>query len=159
MKTQPAFYIETKPLEWPVVVEMPVNGGEFAEFRFTGKFARLSEAEITALGAEDCASKLPDGAGWEAKNAAVLHDNARKLPKILIGWSGVKAGPDSDSPEVPFSTDTLVDQILGVNGAALSRGIWRAVNEQRLGMRLGNSVMLPENGQPSEPEAEAPLTP
>ena len=143
----PGFYIETEPLEWPVTVRVPVNGGDFAEYQFTGIFARLSESEFDALANADVDADDPS-----RSMSAVLEDNARKFAQMLLGWKGVNY---RDGSAVPFSSTSLAAQVTGPNGAALSRGIWQALREIRYGERLGNSAPQPEPGHSGEPAAAA----
>lgn len=155
----PAFCIETAPLKWPVIVEVPADGGTFEKFQFTGIFARLTEAEMDELtgvakkpAIETGAEALETAKGDEKRLAEVLQENSLKIPQFLIGWEGVKTHPGG--ADVPFSAETLAAQIVGPLGARLSRGIWNATFEIRNGVRLGNSEPLPAAGQKTEP-AEA----
>lgn len=156
----PAFCIETAPLKWPVIVEVPVDGGKFEKFQFTGVFARLTEAEMDELtgdakkpAAETGAEALEAAKGDEKRLAEVLQENARKMPQFMIGWEGVKTHPGGS--DVPFTAETLAAQIIGPLGLALSRGINRAVSEIRHGVRLGNFEPLPAAGQKTEPAEDA----
>lgn len=133
-KTVPCFIIDPAPtIKWPVTVRLPADGGEVAEFRFTGEFKRLSEEELDKLLGSG------DPAKAEEKDpkrlAQILEENAALFPKLLVGWEGVKK---SDGADVPFTFTTLDQQITGPNGPFLSAGLWRAIAEIRNGARLGN---------------------
>jgi hypothetical protein len=151
-KPTPLFVIDAPDvIEWPVTVHLPVDGGETAEFCFTGIFKRLSDAELdTLLGVEGPAKLKPmphDGGGElvvgeivEAlppakRMAEVLRENADLFPQILVGWKQVKTTSGED---VPFSDHCLQAQVTGPNGRFVSAGLWRAIAEIRNGARLGN---------------------
>lgn len=152
-KTAPAFCIDPAPtIEWPVTVSIPVDGGETAEYQFTGIFKRLSDAELDEVLGIDKAEKteaLPeikpgDGGGElvagepfvpAPRMQEVLRENAELFPKLLVGWSGVKNSAGADAP---FEITSLKAQVTGPNGKFLSTGLWRAIAEIRSGARLGN---------------------
>lgn len=168
-----AFYLETAPLEWPVTVTMPVNGGTFAQFRFTGKFARLSGEQLDELtGIKtwkknlEAASKPPAPdevdaemrarqtvARLEELDAEIRAHQLTIIPDILVGWDGVLTAPGGQ--EVAFSSAVLTASLNGATGPALAAGIFAAVAEIRNGYRLGNSAPLPAPGQSEEPVAAA----
>lgn len=142
-KTAPAFCIDPAPIiEWPVTVSIPVDGGETAEYQFTGIFKRLSDAELDeVLGIGKAPEIEPDDgetatAGLVTKRMQeVLRENAELFPKLLVGWSGVKNSAGADAP---FEITSLKAQVTGPNGKFLSTGLWRAIAEIRSGARLGN---------------------
>lgn len=148
------FVIDTPPtIKWPVVVTLPVDGGQTAEYQFTGVFTRMPDDELDALMNLDKPQPKPlpeigpdtgELIVGEALVPAVpdktmreiLLANAEKFPKLLVGWEGVKRASGADAE---FSVAALREQILGVNGKFLSAGLWRAVHEIRNGApRLGN---------------------
>lgn len=142
-KTAPAFCIDPAPtIEWPVTVSIPVDGGETAEYQFTGIFKRLSDAELDEVLGIDAAPAIePDDgetatAGLSTKRMQeVLRENAELFPKLLVGWSGVKNSAGADAG---FDVASLKAQVTGPNGKFLSSGLWRAIAEIRNGARLGN---------------------
>lgn len=164
-KTAPAFCIDPAPtIEWPVTVSIPVDGGKTAEYQFTGRFKRLSDAELDdVLGVGEAektkalpeikpdSEKLlaghPDGGGElvagepfvpappALRMQEVLRENAELFPQLLVGWSGVKNSAGADAP---FDIASLKAQVTGSNGKFLSSGLWRAIAEIRSGARLGN---------------------
>lgn len=138
------FVIDPSPtIEWPVTVSIPVDGGEIADFQFTGIFRRLSDAELDKmLGAEEAPAiepakdgELAHGVLADKRMQEVLRENAEILPKLLTGWKAVKT---SSGEEAPFSVEGLQAQIVGLNGRFLSVGLWRAIAEIRSGARLKN---------------------
>lgn len=144
-KAAPTFMIDTATtIKWPVTVHLPVDGGEIAEFQFTGEFKRLSEEELdNLLGTGETAAEEELEASIERvgepkpdpkRLAKVLAENAELFPQILVGWEGVTLAGD----EVPFRVETLKKQITGPNGAFISKGLWLAIAEIRNGARLGN---------------------
>lgn len=149
-KTAPAFCIDPAPtIEWPVTVVIPVDGGETAEYQFTGIFKRLPEADLDEVLGVKKAKALPkikpDTSGGELVSGEpfvpapriqeVLRENAELFPKLLVGWKGVKTSSGDDAA---FSINSLSAQITGTNGRFLSVGLWRAIAEIRNGARLGN---------------------
>lgn len=155
-KTTPAFCIDPAPtIEWPVTVSIPVDGGETAEYQFTGIFKRLSDAEldeVLGVGEAEKTKALPeikpgDGGGElvagepfvpappTPRMQEVLRENAELFPKLLVGWSGVKNSAGADAA---FDIASLKAQVTGPNGKFLSSGLWRAIAEIRNGARLGN---------------------
>lgn len=160
-----AFFINPKPIEWPVYVRLPVDGGSFAHFMFTGHFARLSHDESRALEAANALDALPPladdatvearEAADEARRAAILADNLRKMPHYLVGWSGVRSGPGM-ADEVPFSVEALCEQLRGPNGTVLAIGVWHATREIEAGVRLGNFDPSPAPGPGDGSAPEAP---
>lgn len=141
---EPLFVIDPAPvIKWPVIVNLPADGGESAAFRFTGIFKRLSEAELdTLLGVEGAAKIKPAesdeliaGELVSKRMQDVLRENANLFPQILLGWEDVKL---ADGTDAAFSGELLRAQVTGPNGRFLSAGLWRAVAEIRHGARLGN---------------------
>jgi len=140
-KPVPAFTIDPAPtIEWPVTVDIPVDGGASAAFQFTGVFKRLPEAELDKLlgvdvGAIHESPEAPEAEAKEKRIQDVLRENAELFPQLLVGWEGVKTASGADAE---FSAESLKVQITGANGRFLSIGLWRAVSEIRHGARLGN---------------------
>ncbi len=135
-KPAQAFVIDPAPtIKWPVAVSLPADGGEVVEYQFTGVFKRLSEVELDAvLGAK--VGAIHESPEAEPKRMQeILRENAELFPQLLVGWEGIKSAAGAD---VEFRIERLQAQILGVNGAFLSAGLWRAVAEIRNGARLGN---------------------
>ena len=153
-----AFYVNTAPVKWPVTVRQPIDGGEFADFQFVGHFMRVSDEEWFALEKSDESAKLSENATYAERDAVTLRDNLRNIPTLMVGWEGVRRGPEPDSSEVPFSVELLQRQLSGPNARALATGIWRALQEIRLGLRLGNSAPLPAPGLGDAPAAEGAQT-
>ena len=131
----PAFIIDAPAtIDWPVTVTHPVDGGELARFRFTGIFKRLSEEtldELLGTGEPQTGEGEPD----VKRLAQVLRENAELLPKVLIGWQGVRT---AEGAEAPYTVERLRAAVTGPHGQYLSAGLWRAVAEIRNGARRGN---------------------
>lgn len=129
------FVVDPSPvIEWPVTVSLPVDGGEIADFRFTGIFKRMSDValdEILGVGKTVATDEAETG----RRMRDVLRENAEIFPELLVGWKEVKT---ASGDEVPFCVEVLKAQIIGLNGRFLSAGIWRAVAEIRSGARLKN---------------------
>lgn len=148
----PLYVIDAdSPVQWPVTVRLPADGGEFAAFRFTGVFKRLSEEAFEAIMATR-QEKLPEiGTAEQVELAAdelstavlsagksraeILEGNAALFPQFMVGWIGVV---DASGKEVPFTQEILHKQITGVNGMHLSVAIWTAIHEIRNGALRGN---------------------
>lgn len=134
----PSFVIDDDPrVEWPVTVLLPVDGGEFAPFRFTGRFKVLAESDWTQLMDE---SSVADP---ELALPETLELNAKKFAEVLVGWKDVTR-PDGSA--VPFTAGALRTQIVGPRGVALSAALWLALSEIRYGARLGNFAPPPVAG-------------
>lgn len=139
---QPLYVIDAaSPVKWPVTVRLPADGGEFAAFRFTGVFKRLSEEAYEAIMATR-KEKLPEIGTAELvelvagkSRAELLEENATLFPQLMVGWEDVL---DSSGAEVKFTQAVLHKQITGVNGMHLSVALWTAIHEIRNGARLGN---------------------
>jgi len=135
-KPVPAFTIDPAPtIEWPVTVDLPVDGGESGAFQFTGIFKRLPEAELDKLLGVDVGAIHESPEAKEKRIQDVLRENAELFPSLLAGWKGVKT---ASGEEAAFSVESLQAQVVGLNGRFLSIGLWRAVSEIRRGARLGN---------------------
>lgn len=115
-----------KDIKWPVVVRLPVDGGETAEYQFTGVFARKSEQEYA-----DILGAAPEGLPVRE----ILERNALLFPQLMTGWEGITY---SAGTEAAFTPELLAAQITGPNGQYLSAGLWVAIAEIRSGARLGN---------------------
>lgn len=76
---------------WPVVVELPTDGGKTFKQTFDGIFKRLPQSRIVEI--VDELSK--------EKSALQYTDVARE---VLVGWSGVN---DNSGEPVPFSQSAL----------------------------------------------------
>lgn len=134
-KTAPTFIIDTATtIKWPVTMHLPVDGGEVAEFQFTGEFKRLSEEELDKLLGSGDQAKAEEEKDPK-RLAQVLKENAELFPQLLVGWEGVQTAAGD---EVPFSAATLKRAVTGPDGPFLSAGLWRAISEIRNGARLGN---------------------
>jgi len=140
-KNHPLFVVDaTDTVKWPVIVNIPVDGGEFAPFQFTGIFKRKSESEYESIlqstlaeigPADEAAAELLAG----KRRSEILADNADLFLQLLVGWEDVR---NAAGGPVEFSAQVLLDQITGVNGGYLSIGLWAAIHEIRNGARLGN---------------------
>lgn len=140
-KTLPLFVIDrAATIKWPVIVRIPVDGGEFASYQFTAVFKHLPEDEYDAIMNAKVLKAIPgDAPKIDAvpgnTRADTLRENAELLPQLMTGWEGVR---DSSGATIEFTADMLRKQIVGVNGAYLSSGLWTALAEIRNGARLGN---------------------
>jgi len=120
-------------IKWPVTVSLPVDGGEIADYCFTGIFKRLSDEEMDKL--LDKPKTISDTQAEDTRIQDVLRENADIFPKLMIGWEGVKTAAGEDSP---FSIEILKSLITGPNGKFTSVGIWSAIREIRNGAIRGN---------------------
>lgn len=139
-KTLPLFVIDRAPtIKWPVIVRIPVDGGEFASYQFSGVFKHFSEDEYDAIMRTNQIAVKDKDDGIKPipgqTRADVLRENAELIPKVLVGWDGIR---DASGAAVEFTIDELRKQIVGVNGSYLSSGLWIALAEIRNGARLGN---------------------
>ena len=77
----------TKTVEWPVIVNVPADGGDFTEEKFTAHFRNIGRADFNKLAAQGDDSLI------EA---------------VLIGWGDMS---DEDGKEILFSAATLKEQL------------------------------------------------
>ncbi|GEM_PF-3208547 len=153
----PAFVIDPQPkVWWPVQVRVPAQGGRFEIHQFSALIRVLSEDEFDELGST--AKKLPQDEAVDAKAAAVrrpmkeiLAENADLFAKVVFDWG--EEVRDAKGEVVPFSQETLAAQVKGPFGGPLSAGLWTAINEVRVGARLGNYEVPPATGLDSPAEA------
>lgn len=129
------FVIVDNPVaeDWPVTVSLPQPGGKFEHFRFSASIRVLSPDEYEALVGNEQAPAA------DVNMSEILKRNAPIFARLLTGWKGIK---NSAGNEVPFSAEVLSEQIRGPFGVALSRGLWKAVNEVRFGTRIQDSAIL-----------------
>lgn len=91
---------QSDTFKWPVVVELPADGGKTVKHTFDAEFKRLGKAEL-----KDIYASLTDESADDV------------IRRVLVGWSGVNDGADA----VPFS-DAALAQLLDiptVSGAIL----------------------------------------
>lgn len=83
---------------WPVVIEIPVDGGKFEKHTFDAEFKRVTQERILELLDLIDKQKLND------------MDFCRE---VLVGWKGVTDGES----EIPFSESSR-DEVLNIAGVA-----------------------------------------
>lgn len=119
-------------IEWPVAVELPVNGGGVKKFEFSGTFARLSETELEKLAEEAAqAASLRSLADAPKANA----DAITFFSKVMRGWNGVQ---DESGKPVKFSPAALESVLTSRDGMAVAIALWRAHNQLRAGAKAKN---------------------
>lgn len=159
-----SFKVRIKPpyRAWPVTVTLNVcdeETGSVAEMDqgFVGHFLPLSAAEIKAIRVEVFGDEATDEV--KQRVAEMLIDDYAKLEaaffaRVLCGWGKV-VGEDGDTP-VPYSADALRALATGEDGAAVRRGLNRAINEITWGVApLKNAKTSPAPGQNSGPGGAA----
>ena len=105
--------------KWPVILEMPVDGGRFKKERFTVIFRRLPQSridEILLLG-----QKLRRVAQEGMPETEDLLSEVRvTLREMIAGWEGVKQS-DDDLDDLEFTEENLSAflDFQGVGGAIL----------------------------------------
>lgn len=155
MKTPIPFVIDPEPkVWWPVRVNVPVDGGGFAEFEF--------DAHLRVYSEEDYARLLPQAApDADLRDLrAVLAHNAELIPPFVADWRRVT---DPDGQAMPISA--LPGVLTGPYGKAFSMGFNRAIGELRYGVapdgesaNRGNSAPPPAAGSTAAEVAEAQPT-
>ena len=94
---------------WPVVFEMPSDGGRFKKERFTVVFRRLAQSridDILILG-----QKLRRAAQDGTEDTEQLLGEARAMVRELVaGWEGIKE--HDDDPEDLEFTDANLTSLL-----------------------------------------------
>lgn len=89
---------EAYTFDWPVVVQLPVDG-DYQAFEFTGTFRMVEEDALFARSGE----LEPSG-----DIAAVIAGERDKMAERLVGWKGIST---PDGSELRFSTERR-DQLL-----------------------------------------------
>ena len=92
---------QSATFKWPVVVELPADGGKTVRHTFDAEFKRMGKAEMRAL--------------WEKLGTPEGVDEV--IRAALVGWSGVNDGDQA----LPFSEQALMQllDIPTVSGAIL----------------------------------------
>lgn len=128
----PAFVVDDDPqVDWPVRVQLPVDGGKYEIFEFSARFRVFSEDGWKELLADSSPEPLP------LPMSEQLKINADRFARVVVDWSGPK---DKAGNAVPFSVMRLVQEVTGPRGVWLSIGLYTAISEVRYGARLGNSA-------------------
>lgn len=104
---------QLKKVEWPVRVNVPVDGGKTEEKEFTGIFKLLPQAEYDA-------------------NAKTKKSDADFISEILVGWKGLL---DDDDKEIEFSPD-VIRQLCEYPFTRIA--IFKAYNEVVTGIEVKN---------------------
>lgn len=90
---------------WPVILEMPVDGGRFKKERFTIIFNRLPQSrvdEILMLG-QKLRRVAQDGL---PETEDLLNETRATVREMVAGWEGVKQH-DDDPEDLEFSHENL----------------------------------------------------
>lgn len=77
---------DQETIEWPVVVNVPQNGGTFKKERFTVEFMMISDSEILSI---------HEGGGRDPE----------VLRKVVVGWGDDVF--DRDGKPLPFTRESL----------------------------------------------------
>ena len=80
---------QTPTYKWPVVVEPPVDGGQFGKETFDAEFRRLPQDQLREI-------------GERIDNGAIRDDELCRL--VLVGWAGID---DAEGEPVPFSEGNM----------------------------------------------------
>ncbi len=110
-----------KTINWPVKVEVAVDGGKIKKFEFTGTFRRLNDDEKEAADAE---LKGEDG-GDEGSNAW-KDRNVAGIMHVMTDWKGVV---DQDKNPIEFSQNNLRMAARSIDGVPILRAINAAIAE------------------------------
>lgn len=87
---------------WPVVVELPEDGGKFARHTFEAEFRRLSKQEAERLIRSASQGELSDES---------------LIEQIMVGWSAVHDADGEPLPFTPANLRRLVASHIQVPGA------------------------------------------
>jgi hypothetical protein len=115
-------------LRWPVVVELPVDGGNTRKFTFTGVFRRLSEDQKEQFGKDVGNDAMSSDTNW-------VESFIERVMQIMVGWEDVC---DHDGKSVEFSAEALRRAIRAPSGVAVMKGINRAITEYETGTKAKN---------------------
>jgi len=81
--------------DWPIVVNVPENGGTWSRHTFTGIFKRFTKEEADAL-TERIGEDKPNGEAYEPLDL---------VAEVMVGWSN-DVVDDNDQP-IPYSEKEL----------------------------------------------------
>ena len=111
-----------EPIEWPITVNVPVDGGKTQPHVFTGSFLLMDQDELNAL--------------------VALGDKA-VIKSVLKGWGDDVS--DANGKALKFN-DKNLNAVLKI--AYLRNGIIDSYYNMINGVEAKNSVRLPSAGQP-----------
>ncbi len=103
---------------WPVVLQVPTDGGKYEKFTFDAQFKRVSAQRMREIG-----EAIQKG---ETTDVAICRE-------VLVGWKGIV---DAERQEIPFSEEAL-EKLLSVGNAAAA--IVLTFLESYSGAKLKNS--------------------
>lgn len=110
-------------LKWPVVVEVPQDGGKTRKWEFTGTFKRLNADEKEALDKD-----IEDQTDW-------VERYVKKTMGIMVGWEDVC---DEDGNPLPYSRESLRAAVRSTYGNQIMIGINRAIAQYESGSKAKN---------------------
>lgn len=123
-----------KSINWPVVVEVAVDGGKIQKYDFTGTFIKLSDDERDALTASTPVLALADSDA-EALAGAWKEAMLDQIMRVMTGWKGVV---DADDKPLDFTRENLRQAARGASGVSVLRAINTAMGEISSGARTKN---------------------
>jgi hypothetical protein len=85
---------QTASYSWPVVVELPADGGRFEKHTFDAEFRRLNQTRIESIMSEAVAGQLRD---------------VEVAGEVMIGWKGIT----ENGEDIPYSEKAKAD-LLGL---------------------------------------------
>lgn len=150
--TLPPFVLIADPVvEWPVRVQIPLDGG-FQEQEFIGRFRVLPEEAFAALFPDRKPAELAERLWTD-----VLTENAKAIPQVLVGWNV------RDEKGKPVSIHVLPELLVGPYGKWLAAGLRTAIMQIRVGIPAtrtpgateGNSQPAPDTGSGAQAESTA----
>ncbi len=115
-------------LEWPVIVEVPVNGGKTRKYEFLGIFRRLGADEKKEFVDGIQADRNADDENWEDKFLD-------KICTVLVGWKSVV---DQNNVPIEFGRESLRAAIRSPNGGPIMAGLNRAIYQFESGTKAKN---------------------
>lgn len=108
---------QTDSYKWPVIVELPIDGGKFKKENFDAEFKRVPQSRIKEI------VKLVESDEMGDKELC---------KEVLVGWKGIQ---DNAGEELRFS-ETALDTILDIQGVA--KCIVKAFFESISGVKIKN---------------------
>jgi len=112
-----AFIIsQSEHYTWPVVIEIPVDGGRYEKQSFDAEFRRTTQVRIDEI--------MEEALRGEMKDRLIAAE-------MLVGWKGISDG----SGDIPFS-ESAVETVLSIPTVAMS--IVKAWMESLQGARKKN---------------------
>lgn len=123
-----------KTINWPVKVEVAVDGGKIKAHEFTGVFLLLNDDQKEAL-ADEAKQADPGEADENEPAGAWKERSVDHILKVMTGWKQVC---DESKNPIDFNRETLLAAVRSAHGISILRAINTAIAEINTGARVKN---------------------